>query len=68
MRIMEDDTIEDVMRDDPATIRTFLDFGFACIGCPVSSFHTVAFACREHDGADVEYAESWLPFRRHPAG
>jgi hybrid cluster-associated redox disulfide protein len=53
MRVTEDDTVEDVMRDDPATIRTFLDFEFACIGCPVSSFHSIAFACREH-GADVQ--------------
>jgi len=52
MRVTEDDTVEDVMRDAPATIRTFLDFGFGCVGCPVSSFHSTAFACREH-GVDV---------------
>jgi hybrid cluster-associated redox disulfide protein len=53
MHVTEDDTVEDVMRGDPATIRTFLDFGFGCVGCPVSSFHSIAFACHEH-GADVE--------------
>lgn len=53
MLVTEDDTVDDVMRNDPATIRTFLDFGFGCVGCPVSSFHSIAFACREH-GADLK--------------
>jgi hybrid cluster-associated redox disulfide protein len=52
MRVTEHDTVEDVMHDDPATIRAFLDFGFACVGCPIASFHSVAYACREH-GTDV---------------
>jgi hybrid cluster-associated redox disulfide protein len=52
MRITEDDTVEGVMRDDPGTIRTFLDFKFGCVGCPIGSFHSVVYACREH-GTEV---------------
>jgi hybrid cluster-associated redox disulfide protein len=67
MRITEDDTVEDVMRDDPATIRTFLDFGFACIGCPVSSFHSIAFACQQH-GVDVRVFVAALRKQHEPCG
>jgi len=52
MRVSAVDSVEDVMQEDPATIRTFLDFKFACVGCPIGSFHSVAYACQEH-GVDV---------------
>ena len=52
MDVTADDSVEDVMREDPATIRVFLDFKFACVGCPIGAFHSVAYSCREH-GADV---------------
>jgi hybrid cluster-associated redox disulfide protein len=52
MRISAVDSVEDVMREDPAIIRAFLDFKFACVGCPIGSFHSVAYACQEH-GVDV---------------
>lgn len=41
-------TVDDVMRQWPATIRIFLDFRMNCVGCPIAGFHTVADACREH--------------------
>ena len=41
-------TVDDVMRQWPATIRTFLDFRMNCVGCPIAGFHTVRDACREH--------------------
>lgn len=37
-----------VMRRWPATIRTFLDFGMSCVGCPIAGFHTLMDACEEH--------------------
>lgn len=40
--------VEDVMRRWPATIRVFLDFKLACVGCPIATFHTVEDSCREH--------------------
>ena len=43
-----DDLVDDVMSGSPATIRVFLDFKMACVGCPIACFHTVDDACREH--------------------
>ncbi|MCP9627233.1 DUF1858 domain-containing protein [Rhodopseudomonas palustris] len=48
MLIHRTSVVEDVMRDWPATIRTFLDFKLACVGCPIATFHTVADSCQEH--------------------
>ena len=48
MRIEMDTLVDDVMRRHPATIRTFLNYKMACVGCPIACFHTVADACREH--------------------
>lgn len=47
-RIHFDLTVDEVMRRWPVTVRTFLDFGFGCVGCPIAGFHTVADACAEH--------------------
>ena len=41
-------TCDAVMRRWPATIRTFLDFGMSCVGCPIAGFHTLMDACEEH--------------------
>jgi hybrid cluster-associated redox disulfide protein len=43
-----DDVVGEVMTARPATIRVFLDFKMGCVGCPISAFHTVDNACREH--------------------
>jgi hybrid cluster-associated redox disulfide protein len=67
MGVTATDTVDDVMRDDPATIRVFLDFKFACVGCPIGAFHSVAYACREH-GADVGTFLSALQRAAAPAG
>ena len=45
MLIDLDTLVDDVMSAYPATIRTFLDFKMACVGCPVACFHTVSDAC-----------------------
>jgi hybrid cluster-associated redox disulfide protein len=48
MLIDFDTLVDDVMSAYPATIRAFLDFKTACVGCPVACFHTVSDACGEH--------------------
>lgn len=48
MLIHRTSVVEDLMRDWPATIRAFLDFKLACVGCPIATFHTVADSCHEH--------------------
>jgi hybrid cluster-associated redox disulfide protein len=48
MPIGFDDIVGEVMTARPAAIRVFLDFRMGCVGCPISAFHTVDDACREH--------------------
>jgi hybrid cluster-associated redox disulfide protein len=48
MRFGSDTLVDDVMREEPSTIRVFLDFKMRCVGCPIACFHTVNDACREH--------------------
>ncbi len=43
-----DDIVGEVMTAWPATICVFLDFRMGCVGCPISAFHTVDDACKEH--------------------
>jgi hybrid cluster-associated redox disulfide protein len=53
MPFRSDDLVDDIMRTAPHTIRVFLAFRMACVGCPIATFHTVDDACREH-GIDRE--------------
>ncbi len=48
MPIDSDDLVDEVMRSYPTTIRVFLDFKMACVGCPMAGFHTVDDACAEY--------------------
>ena len=48
MPIGFDDIVGEVMTTRPATIRVFLTFRMGCVGCPISAFHTVDDACKEH--------------------
>ncbi|KFG69058.1 DUF1858 domain-containing protein [Microvirga sp. BSC39] len=45
--------VDDVMRQWPMTIRAFLDRKMHCVGCPITCFHTISDACREH-GVDQD--------------
>jgi hybrid cluster-associated redox disulfide protein len=47
-KIAFDNPVDEIMRRWPSTIRVFLRFRMACVGCPIAGFHTVADACREH--------------------
>ena len=48
MPFRSDDLVDDIMQSAPHTIRVFLAFRMACVGCPIATFHTVDDACREH--------------------
>jgi len=48
MPIGFDDIVGEVMAARPATIRVFLDYRMGCVGCPISAFHSVDDACKEH--------------------
>ncbi len=41
-------TVSEVMRRWPQTISLFLQYGTACPGCPVATFHTVQEAALEY--------------------
>jgi hybrid cluster-associated redox disulfide protein len=43
------DSVDDVIRTKPETIRVFLAHRMGCVGCPIATFHTVDDACHEHD-------------------
>jgi hybrid cluster-associated redox disulfide protein len=41
-------SMDEIMREWPATIRVVLDHGMLCVGCPIAPFHTIEDAVREH--------------------
>jgi hybrid cluster-associated redox disulfide protein len=47
--VVPDMMVGDVMSRWPATLRTFLDFGMRCVGCPIAAFHSIDEACAQHD-------------------
>ena len=47
-------SMDEIMREWPATIGVILDHGMLCVGCPIASFHTVVDAAREHDIPEAE--------------
>ncbi len=52
MRVEATLLVDDVMRQWPMTIRAFLSHKMHCVGCPITCFHTIGDACREH-GVDL---------------
>lgn len=57
-RYHDDMSMDEIMRNWPDTIRTILDHGLLCVGCPIASFHTVDDAVREHGIAGQEFRAS----------
>ncbi|MFC5387381.1 DUF1858 domain-containing protein [Aquamicrobium segne] len=53
MKYRDDMSMNEIMRQWPATIRVVLDHGLLCVGCPIALFHTVDDAVRVH-GIDGE--------------
>lgn len=47
------DSVDDIMRIWPQTIRVFLDHRMNCVGCPIGTFHSIEDSCREH-GVDID--------------
>ena len=60
MTIRPDMTVDQIMRDVPATIRVFLDFHMGCVGCPIGPYHTVKDACREHGVDQARFMRSLM--------
>ena len=48
MRIQSHETVDDVMRRHPATIRIFIRHHLHCIGCAFGGFCTIEEACASH--------------------
>ena len=45
---LDDLTVAEIMSEWPPTIRVFLSRRMHCVGCPISPFHTLVDAAREH--------------------
>lgn len=54
-KLHDDMSMDEIMQRWPSTIRTILDHGLLCVGCPIASFHTVDDAIREHGIAGDEF-------------
>lgn len=48
-KLAEHLTVGEIMSHWPATIGVFLRYRMSCVGCPISSFHTLVDACEEHE-------------------
>ena len=44
-----DTVISDLLAEYPECIRAFINHKMLCVGCPVARFHTVSYACEEHN-------------------
>lgn len=47
-RITADTLVEDIVERHPQTISIFNRHGLGCVGCYISSFHTIADSAREY--------------------
>lgn len=52
MKISENITIGEVIRNYPDAIKTLTGFGMGCVGCPSAQAETIGEACLVH-GIDV---------------
>ncbi|MDD3717086.1 MAG: DUF1858 domain-containing protein [Actinomycetota bacterium] len=53
MAITKDMTIQEVVENNPETIRVFLEHGLHCIGCAVARFENIEQGAMAH-GIDVQ--------------
>ena len=53
MAITKDMTIQEVVENNPETIRVFLEHGLHCIGCAVARFENIEQGALAH-GIDVD--------------
>lgn len=43
-----DMSVDEIMREWPATVHVMIRHRMLCVGCPIGSFHTVSDACAAH--------------------
>ena len=55
---LEQMSLSTIMSRWPETISVFVGRRFHCIGCPISDFHSVADAAREHHYDQAELTEA----------
>ena len=53
MTITKDMTIQEVVENNPETIRVFLEHGLHCVGCAVARFENIEQGAMAH-GIDVD--------------
>lgn len=53
MAITKDMTIQEVVENNPETIRVFLEHGLHCVGCSVARFENIEQGAMAH-GIDVD--------------
>jgi len=53
MSITKDMTIQEVVENNPETIRVFLEHGLHCVGCSVARFENIEQGAMAH-GIDVD--------------
>jgi hybrid cluster-associated redox disulfide protein len=41
-------TVKELLDRYPQLLRTFMDLGLLCVGCPTEAFHTLADVAREY--------------------
>ncbi|MFZ0134757.1 MAG: DUF1858 domain-containing protein [Desulfobacterales bacterium] len=47
-RLSLDITVKKLLDRYPQLLRTFMDLGLLCVGCPTETFHTLADVAREY--------------------
>ncbi len=47
-RLSLDITVKQLLDRYPQLLRTFMDLGLLCVGCPTEAFHTLADVAREY--------------------
>ncbi|MGA8281034.1 MAG: DUF1858 domain-containing protein [Desulfobacterales bacterium] len=47
-QLSSDITVKDLLDRYPQLLRTFMDLGLLCVGCPTEAFHTLADVAREY--------------------
>jgi hybrid cluster-associated redox disulfide protein len=54
-KLNTDMTMQEIMDRWPATINVILHRRMLCVGCPISKFHTLVDAAREHSVDQEEF-------------
>lgn len=55
-----DMTVDEIMRQWPATIRLFIQSRMLCVGCPIGIFHTMKDACEAYGIDEASFLRDLL--------